>query len=481
MFKGKFNIAAELLANGLADIVPTPRDAPRSLYLAELCSASIKAQTEKKHKWATGKVPLQLIDLTPRVGTSKEANIANKDNEERVEYHFKKLQNSSVAAVLDAVYSPTRFRVFVPTLNTFFAVRLAALNVPAFEKDNVVNNTLNEQTMVQLKKHVQHDITLEVTHKVGLTLVANIINRDSKENLGLNIVQNGQATLIMGAVEKNKYSKEFIAAQENAKKSRLGVWADYDEQKEKEELERQKQEAADTIGSTIITRDGDNYINVTVTDVHDPIHFYVNNSDDKLVKEIHDKMDAFEPTTVPDDYEPKQGEIVAALFDEDNKWYRARIEKASKSRGKYQIQFIDFGNLALVPYGSLCPLPTDLQKLRQAARPCALSGLLPPQTVSEWYNVGAEALSNLTMSKTFNARIDYTERHNGVLHLTLIEDGQKSVNARLLEEGLLLLNQRPISPSLQRVLAELEEYEQFARDKHNGLFEYGDYIVDDRD
>ena len=478
MFKGRFNIAAELLANGLADIVPTPRDAPRSLYLAELCSALVKAQTEKKHKWAEGKSPLQLHDLTPRSGNSKEVNAINKANEERVDLHFKKLQGTSVGAVLDAVYSPTRFRVFIPTLNSFFGVKLAAVQTPNVEKDQPKPVVL-DQAVAQLKKHLQHDITLEVTHKLGLTLVANVLNRESKENLGLTLVQNGQASLIMPVVDKSKYKKELTSAQDFAKKQRLGIWVDFDEQKEKEELERQKAEATETIGAGVFSKDGDNFINVTVTDVNDPVHFYVNNVDDKNVEAINEKMAAFDGSVpAPEKFEPKEGDIVAGLFDEDNKWYRVRIEKASKSRGNYQVQFIDFGNLSLVPYASLRPLAQDITKIRPSARPCALSGLVAPQPSSEWYEIGAQSLVQLTVGKQFVARIDFTERGTGVLHLTLTEPDSKTVNQRMSEEGLLLVNQRP-GPSLQRAYGELEECEQSARANHKGLFEYGDYIVDD--
>jgi staphylococcal nuclease domain-containing protein 1 len=476
MFKGKFNIAAELLANGLADIVPTPRDAPRSLYLAELCSAQIKAQAEKKHKWAEGKQPLQLHDLNPRVGQSKEANAINKTNEERVEIHFRKLQGSSIAAVLDAVYSPTRFRVFVPTLNTFFGVKLAVVSTPVVEKDQPKPLVL-DQAIVALKKHLQHDITLEVTHRMGLTLVANILNRESKENLGLSMVQNGQASIIMPAVEKNKYKKEFLAAQEFAKKQHLGIWIDFDEQKEKEELERQKLEAQDTIGAGVVTKDGDNYINVLVTDVNDSVHFYVNNVDDKSVAEINAQMAAFDSSVpVPEKFEPKEGDILAGLFEEDNQWYRVKIQRVLKSRNTCEVQFIDYGNQALVPQASLRPLSPELQKIRQSARPCTLSGVVQPDPSSEWFEVGANALSAATVNKQFQARIDFTEKSNGVLHLTLLEDGEKSVNQRMVEEGLVLVNQRPMA-ALQRVLGELEESEVLARFNHKGLFEYGDYTI----
>lgn len=478
MFKGKFNIAAELLANGLADIVPTPRDAPRSLYLAELCSALIKAQTEKKHKWAIGKVPLQIKDLTPRSGQSKEANAINKANEVYVEEHFKKLNGSTVSAVLDAVYSPSRFRVFIPSTNTFFAVRLAAIQTPALEKDQPKPIVL-DQALAALKKHVQMDIQLEVTHKAGLTLIANILNRETKENLAVSMVQQGQATIIAPAAEKNKYKKELLSSQDFAKKQRLGVWVDFDEQKEKEELERQKQEAQESVGTPVFTKDGDNFINVVVTDVSDPVHFYVNNVDDKNVELINEKMAQFDGSVAaPADFEPKNGDIVAGLFDSDNKWYRVRVESASKSRGNYEVQFIDFGNIELVPYAALRPLSAELSKLRQLARPCALSGLVAPHKTSEWFETGALSLAQLAVGCPFTARIDFTERSNGVLHLTLTEEGQtKTVNQRMLEEGLLLLNQRP-GQALQRVFAELEEYEITARNAHKGLFEFGDYIVD---
>eukprot|EP00461_Guttulinopsis_vulgaris_P004726 UN04728 len=146
--------------------------------------------------------------------------------------------------------------------------------------------------------------------------------------------------------------------------------------------------------------------------------------------------------TPKENWVPKEDDIVAGKFAADGKWYRVRIEKVSKTLGKHKVQFVDFGNYDAIPHSDIKPLPVELAKIRPLAKPAALTCCVAPLPNSEYYEFAMNGLTNLTDGKVFAARIDNTQR-NGVLSLTLIEEGaEQSINEMLLEQGVVLLADR---------------------------------------
>ena len=68
-------------------------------------------------------------------------------------------------------------------------------------------------------------------------------------------------------------------------------------------------------------------------------------------------MDQFDPDTADELERPiKKDTLCAALFSEDNRWYRVKVI-ASKPDNKTEVKFIDFGNRETVRTDS------DLRKL----------------------------------------------------------------------------------------------------------------------
>ncbi len=68
----------------------------------------------------------------------------------------------------------------------------------------------------------------------------------------------------------------------------------------------------------------------------------------------------------------EEGTLVAALFDDDGLWYRAKVTTV-KEEGGYRVLFIDYGNEADTT--ALRSLPEDLISLPPLAKHCRLEGL----------------------------------------------------------------------------------------------------------
>lgn len=79
---------------------------------------------------------------------------------------------------------------------------------------------------------------------------------------------------------------------------------------------------------------------------------------------------------------PTEGMLVAALFNDDGGWYRAKIIKIIDSR--YQVLFIDYGNESETT--EVKSLPEDLINLPPLAKCCRLKEL-PSEVTKSWSNI----------------------------------------------------------------------------------------------
>lgn len=530
VFKGKYNVATELVAAGLADVTPYSKEADRPASYVELCAAEAAAIAGEKGKHSKKAHPAQVHDFT-RVNERRRGGAAaaaadesksskndaaqtNKANADRLKIVLDKLiAQQNVHGVVEAVFAPNLLKVFVPMLHAYIPVTFAAIQGPrsarraadeaeeaeegAKEKSAAKYKGYSDSAMAILKQYMQQDITLEVSALSRQdSFLANVLVTapgaaagTPKDNLAVTLVKQGLAALIPPVAERNAYKKQLQQAESEAKKRHLNIWVDYDEEKERAEYEKARTEAAQAVlGAGTFVKDDVQYLHCVVTDVVDPVHFYINSSDDKNVELVKEKMAAFSGSeAAPAEWKPIRNDIVAALFDEDNSWYRARIDNVNTKSELYSIQFIDFGNVTAVPLSALRPLPKDLAAIKPLARPCKLSCLKPPIAGSEYFEAAANAFADITAGVKFAARIDGAEpAPSQLLYLTLypaevVAEGKMkdaaSANTELIRAGWLRVNPRP-PRRLDALIPELERVEAEARASHVNIWEYGYYASD---
>lgn len=98
-----------------------------------------------------------------------------------------------------------------------------------------------------------------------------------------------------------------------------------------------------------------------MTDMKDASSFHIRCIDSQSpYQRIDDAMEEFDADTAEELERPiMKGTLCAALFSVDDRWYRVRV-LSNAGRGEYDIKFIDYGNTAKVPEGTLRKLPAHL-------------------------------------------------------------------------------------------------------------------------
>lgn len=129
----------------------------------------------------------------------------------------------------------------------------------------------------------------------------------------------------------------------------------------------------------VVTLSKDKIEKVTVSFGTTPSDFYLLSEEtkDKLIfdclnNEIEDTNDV-EVINV--------GDYCAALFDEDNKWYRAEVIK-KLDEGKYAVRFIDYGNISIVSMNQIKQLPQKFYRAAAQAIHCMMS--IRPSNGTKW-------------------------------------------------------------------------------------------------
>lgn len=71
------------------------------------------------------------------------------------------------------------------------------------------------------------------------------------------------------------------------------------------------------------------------------------------------------------------GQMVAAKFVHDMKWYRARVIATEPDNELYEVFFVDFGDVEKVDAKKVLELRTDFLGLRLQAIECSLANVEP--------------------------------------------------------------------------------------------------------
>lgn len=159
---------------------------------------------------------------------------------------------------------------------------------------------------------------------------------------------------------------------------------------------------------------------VYVSAVVDPSQFWLQivgpkaNELDQLVEEMTDyysKQENQEAHVISD---PCIGDIVAAIFMNDGKWYRAEIVelKIENERPVSSLYFLDYGDTDVSPVEEIFELRTDFLRLRFQAIECYLARVKPADDIWTDDSINKfEEWTQVAQWKKLRARVSgYTER-----------------------------------------------------------------------
>ncbi|KAJ9122184.1 hypothetical protein QFC24_004414 [Naganishia onofrii] len=422
------NVAEQLVEKGLATVLRHRRDdEDRSPELDKLIVAEQKAVTEGKGIHSPKDVSLPRIVDASESGTKAAQFLPSW---KRAGKHV---------AVVDFVPSGSRFKLFLPKENKKITFVLAGVKAPraarsANEKGEPYGAEGQRWSNLRyLQRDV--DITFDSVDKQG-GFIGTMFSNGS--NVAVDLVREGLATTHSYSADNLPYAKELYAAEEEAKKAKRNIWADYEETVQVQEQPN---------GSGALAPE---YLDVVVSSVKEsgPFGFSVQILTKDSVATLEQLMKDFslhnKTAKAPAGYTPRVGEMVSAQFSEDNQWSVTRGKDPASADSA--LLFVHSGNEETVPFSKIRPIDAKFKTLPDQAQEARLSFV---QLVPVDKDYGLEALDRfrqLTEGRRLIANVD--QRDGQLLHLRLIDptdpnsatDPMACLNADLIREGLATID-----------------------------------------
>ena len=530
VFQGKLNMNEALLAAGLAEVIRHRVDEERSQFYDAYLSAEHAAEEAHRGRFGKQAASAKLVDLTdkPRpdrrrkdeaaaaaaaaaasaaaaedgAGGGDEEAAVEKKVDPREEERLSKAKaltakartylsffqrDKNVSAVVEYVFTPSRFKLAVPKESVLISFALGGVRTPGSRDAEGKPEPLFEKALQFVRSRVlQHTVRIEVDalDKGDNFLGSLFIGR---LNLAVELLKEGLASLVEFSARKSPHSAELFAAEAEAKQAKRGQWENYVPQPDEEKKDGQAG-GADSEAAVHAADSGeakDQLVGVKVTEIEDANDFYVHFSSDKGVELVESKLRDFGSRQAEaansgggaEAFTPHHGSIAAGQFNDGN-WYRVRIE-SSTAAGDFRVFFLDYGNHDTLPADKVRPLPLELTKLAALAHHATLAGIAAPKG-EDYRDAAALAFNDAVWGQELQAKVELVG-FDKLLHLTLTHDSSPvSINKQLLRDGNARVVSRPAAASIRQLLPELLEHQEFAKQNHYNIWEYGD-VSDEED
>lgn len=334
---GGQNVAEALVQKGLATLVKYRQDDDkRSSKYDDLLTA--EAQAIKGQKGLHSKkerASIRINDLTVDHSRIKHQYLPSWTRALRSE------------ACVEFVASGSRVRLYMPKESCLVTFLLGGISCPrssrpaingqaAIEGEPFGDEALTFTKERVLQRDVQVDIETtdrQATSVIGWLYIDGV-------NLSVALVEEGLAEVHFSA-EKSTHFRALKTAEDSAKAAKKGIWANYVEKVEESPVTNNNVEEKEEKTSERKV----NYESVIVTEITPELHFFAQNCNDgtaleTLMGKLRTEFQNNPPIT--GSYTPKRGDLVAAQFQEDKQWYRARVERVQK--GLAHVCYVDYGN-----------------------------------------------------------------------------------------------------------------------------------------
>ncbi|XP_028179488.1 tudor and KH domain-containing protein homolog isoform X2 [Ostrinia furnacalis] len=214
-------------------------------------------------------------------------------------------------------------------------------------------------------------------------------------------------------------------------------------------------------------------IEVYVSAVSSPSRFWVQfvgaqvSQLDELVAHMTDYYGSRENRQAHELSQVSVGQVVAAVFRHDGRWYRARVHailpnEFDATKQVADVFFVDYGDSEYVAVNELCELRADLLRLRFQAMECFLAGVKPAgkeadvvgvtaagATWDKWHPQAIERFEELTQvarwkslvsrtctyKKTATAEGEKEKEIPGIKLYDVTDEGEIDIGAVLVAEG----------------------------------------------
>ena len=515
LFQGKLNMNESLVSAGFAEVIRHRVDEARSQFYDAYLSAEHAAQQASRGKFGKATAPIKMLDLTDKPRPDRrpkkaappaaaaatadgeaEADTAGGDGETAAEEGEKKVdpkeeeklnkakaltakarqflaffqRDKNITAIVEYVFTPSRFKVAVPKESVIIAFALGGLRTPGARNAEGNPEPQYEKALQFVRSRIlQHTVRVEVEAlDKGDNFLGSLFL--GKVNLGVELLREGLASLVEFSARKSPYSSDLFAAEAEAKQQKKGMWENYTPPADEEKKEGVPGLETGESSTAAESSESKDYVAVKVTEIEDANDFYVHFTSDDRVDLVESKLREFGEAEPAATFTPHSGSIAAGQFNDGN-WYRVRVESATAA-GDYRVFFLDYGNHDQLAADKLRALPAELTKLPALAHHATLAGLQAPRG-EDYKEAAALAFHDLVWGQELSAKVELTD-FNKMLHLTLLHDSSPvSINKQLLRDGNARVAARP-APKLRDLVSELKEHQEFAKANHYNIWEYGD-------
>ena len=403
-----------------------------------------------------------------------------------------------VPGIVDFVKAGSRFTILIPKEGIKLTLVLGGVRAPrapgrtAQEKGEPFGQ---EALELANRRCNQRDCEIDIfdIDKVGGFIGSLYVNH---ENFAKVLAEEGLASVHHYSAEKYGNLQELDAAEKKAKEGKKGLWHDYDPSQDEEAQEATPADSTNESAATIDKKPTD-YRDVVVTNMdgngklkiqevgkgtaalevlmREFKSFHINPSNAKSMKDA-----------------PKAGDFVAAKFDLDGEWYRARIRSNDRANKQAEVVYIDYGNTAKIPWSELRPLDQpqfSTQKLKAQAVDASLSFVQMP-TAEHYLADAIDFIAGLTADRKLVASFDFVDSKENLSYITLYDTKSggglpavtDSINRDVVANGQGLVPRKlkpwERSKPFEGVLKSLREAESKAKQDRLGMWEYGDITED---
>ena len=452
VFLNDKNFSELLLENGLANVQMPRVDEEFTKYMKSLKEAEDKGKAEKKGQFSgKEKSVVKFNDLSLQKNAGK------------MKTFFQFIQGEKrMSGVVELILNGSRFKLRLNAHSTHIIFVLQGVkclqndpNVKEFQEYS--NLALNYSKENLLQRDVE--VEVEACDNKGNILGSIILN---KKNYALSLLENGLAYVPSQSVKSgSKYQAQYEAAEKEAKKASVGIW--------KTGIKLNNE--GEAYGAK--PKELNEKTTLTCSEITDAKQFFFKDPKAKFLHQIENQLKDFNDDSEEKLKPPvKHGTPCVAVFLDDAKWYRARIEKHVKA-DKYSVFYVDYGNYDEVILDDIRKMPSKLIGIEPQARVSGLAYLNVPGLDHELGEEVATWLKNRIWNKPVEVNFVYQIKDKSYVVLRDLEekDPKKTINSELIELGYAKLGTEVPVPAQYSHWMELEEA---ASGKGLGVWGYDD-------
>ena len=373
-----------------------------------------------------------------------------------------------MAGVVELVLSGSRYKVRLNAQSTYIILALQGIKCLPNDANIKDYQDISNKALTFAKENIlQRDVEVEIDAVDNRgTLLGSIIF--GKKNFAVTLLENGLA-YINPQSKSSKSQSAYEAAEKEAKKNQVGVW----------KTGLVLNEGAAGFGAKPQKIDEQKVL--LCSEITNPETIYLQDSKLKPFHFIQRELENFNEDTEEKLKQPvKAGTPCVAIFMDDGKWYRAKVDHHIKGN-KYLVFFMDYGNFDEVILDDIRKMPSKFLSIDPVAQ---LSGLAYVKTPSLNHQLG-DTVAQFLKDRIWNkeVHVNYVYSLNGKKFAILRDldekDPKKSINLELISRGYAKIdNEMPIPQELSEIWL---KHEENASANELGVWKFDEDEEDQRD